>query len=44
VEYAGAVEGDLAYVLVVQKVTCIGSASGQSATFDGGQQTWVVGG
>ena len=25
----------------MQKVTCIGSASGLSARFDGGQQTWV---
>ncbi len=35
------VEGDPGHVLVVQKVTCIGSASGQSARLDGGQQTWV---
>jgi hypothetical protein len=33
------VEGDPGHVLVVQKVTCIGSASGQSVRFDGGQQT-----
>jgi hypothetical protein len=26
---------------VVQKVSCSGSASGQSARFDGGRQTWV---
>jgi len=35
------VEGDPDHVLVVQKVICTGSASGQSARFDGGQQTWV---
>jgi len=29
------------HVLVVQKVSCVGSASGQSARFDGGEQTWV---
>jgi hypothetical protein len=40
-QHAIPVEGDPGHVLVVQKVTCIGSASGQSARFDGGQQTWV---
>ncbi len=40
-QHAIPVEGDPDHVLVVQKVTCIGSASGQSARFDGGQQTWV---
>jgi hypothetical protein len=40
-QHAIPVEGDPAHVLVVQKVTCSGSASGQSARFDGGQQTWV---
>jgi hypothetical protein len=34
-------KGDPGHVLVVQKVTCSGSATGQSARFDGGQQTWV---
>ena len=33
-------EGDPDHVLVVQKETCIGSASGPSARFDGGLQTW----
>ena len=40
-QHAIPVEGDPGHVLVVQKVTCIGSASGQSARFDGGKQTWV---
>jgi hypothetical protein len=40
-QHAIPVEGDPGHVLVVQKVTCIGAASGQSARFDGGQQTWV---
>jgi hypothetical protein len=40
-QHAIPVEGDPGHVLVVQKVTCVGSASGQSARFDGGQQTWV---
>jgi len=40
-QHAIPVEGDPGHVLVVQKVTCIGSASGQSVRFDGGQQTWV---
>lgn len=40
-QHAISVEGDPGHVLVVQKVTCSGSASGQSARFDGGQQTWV---
>jgi hypothetical protein len=40
-QHAIPVEGDPAHVLVVQKVTCSGSASGQSARFDGGEQTWV---
>ena len=40
-QHAIPVEGDPGHVLVVQKVSCIGSASGQSARFDGGQQTWV---
>jgi hypothetical protein len=40
-QHAIPVEGDPDHVLVVQKVTCNGSASGQSARFDGGQQTWV---
>ena len=40
-QHAIPVEGDAGHVLVVQKVSCIGSASGQSARFDGGQQTWV---
>jgi hypothetical protein len=40
-QHAIPVEGDPGHVLVVQKVTCSGSASGQSARFDGGQQTWV---
>jgi hypothetical protein len=35
------VEGDPDHVLVVLKLTCSGSASGQSARFDGGQETWV---
>jgi hypothetical protein len=34
------VEGDPGHVLVVQIETCVGSASGDSARFDGGQQTW----
>ena len=34
------VEGDPGHVLVVQIETCVGSASGESARFDGGQQTW----
>jgi len=40
-QHALPVEGDPGHVLVLQKVSCIGSASGQSARFDGGQQTWV---
>jgi hypothetical protein len=40
-QHAIPVEGDPGHVLVVQKVTCSGSASGQSARFDGAQQTWV---
>jgi hypothetical protein len=40
-QHAIPVENDPGHVLVVQKVSCIGSASGQSARFDGGQQTWV---
>ena len=40
-QHAIPVEGDPGHVLVVQKVTCIGSASGHSAAFDGGRQTWV---
>ena len=40
-QHAVPVEGDPGHVLVVQKVTCSGSATGQSARFDGGQQTWV---
>ena len=40
-QHAIPVEGDAGHVLVVQKVSCIGSASGQSARFYGGQQTWV---
>ncbi len=40
-QHAIPVEGDPDHVLVVQKVTCTGSASGQSARFDGGRQTWV---
>jgi hypothetical protein len=40
-QHAIPVEGDPGHVLVVQKITCSGSASGQSARFDGGQQTWV---
>ena len=40
-QHAIPVEGDPGHVLVVQKVICIGSASGQSAAFDGGRQTWV---
>jgi hypothetical protein len=40
-QHAIPVDGDPGHVLVVQKVSCIGSASGQSARFDGGQQTWV---
>ena len=35
-QHAIPVEGDAGHVLVVQKVSCIGSASGQSARFDGG--------
>lgn len=35
------VEGDPGHVLVLQIETCVGSASGKSARFDGGQQTWV---
>lgn len=34
------VEGDPGHVLVVQIETCVGTASGDSARFDGGQQTW----
>jgi hypothetical protein len=34
------VEGDPGHVLVVQIETCVGSASGDSARFDGGQQKW----
>ena len=34
------VEGDPGHVLVVQIETCVGSASGESARFDGGQQRW----
>ena len=40
-QHAIPVEGDRDHVLIVQRVTCTGSASGQSARFDGGQQTWV---
>jgi hypothetical protein len=40
-QHAIPVEGDPGHVLVVPKVTCSGSATGQSARFDGGQQTWV---
>jgi hypothetical protein len=40
-QHAIPVEGDPGHVLVVQKVSCSGSASGQSARFDGGQQIWV---
>jgi hypothetical protein len=40
-QHAIPVEGDPGHVLVIQKITCTGSASGQSARFDGGQQTWV---
>jgi hypothetical protein len=40
-QHAIPVEDDPGHVLVVQKVTCFGSAAGQSARFDGGQQTWV---
>jgi hypothetical protein len=40
-QHAIPVEGDPDHVLVVQRVRCVGSASGQSARFDGGQQTWV---
>ena len=35
------VEGDPGHVLAVQIETCVGSASGELARFDGGQQTWV---
>ena len=34
------VEGDPGHVLVVQIETCVGSASGESGRFDGGQQRW----
>jgi len=34
------VEGDPGHVLVVQIETCVGSASGESARFDGAQQRW----
>lgn len=34
------VEGDPGHVLVVQIETCVGSATGESARFDGGQQRW----
>jgi len=34
------VEGDPGHVLVAQIETCVGTASGDSARFDGGQQTW----
>jgi hypothetical protein len=34
------VEGDPGHVLVVQIETCVGSASGESAKFDGAQQRW----
>ncbi len=34
------VGGDPGHVLVVQIETCVGSASGKSVRFDGGQQTW----
>ncbi len=40
-QHAIPVEGDANHVLVVQKVSCIDSSSGQSARFDGGQETWV---
>ncbi|SHG79981.1 hypothetical protein SAMN05443248_2697 [Bradyrhizobium erythrophlei] len=40
-QHAIPVEGDPGHVLVIQKITCTGSASGHSARFDGGQQTWV---
>jgi len=40
-QHAIPVEGDPSHVLVVQRVTCEGSASGASARFDGGRQTWV---
>lgn len=40
-QHAIPVGGEPGHVLVVQKETCIGSASGASARFDGGQQTWV---
>ena len=34
------VDGDTGHVLVVQIETCVGSASGESARFDGAQQRW----
>ena len=34
------VEGDPGHVLTVQIETCVGSASGESVRFDGGEQTW----
>jgi hypothetical protein len=37
-QHAVPVEGDPGHVLVVQKVTCSGSATGQSARFDGGSK------
>ncbi len=40
VQHSVPVEGDPGHVLVVQIETCVGSASGESARFDGGQQTW----
>ena len=40
-QHSIAIEGDPGHVLVVQIETCVGSASGGSAMFDGGQQTWA---
>jgi hypothetical protein len=40
-QHALPVEGDPGHVLVLQKVSCTGTASGESARFDGGRQTWV---
>ena len=39
-QHSDPVEGDPGHVLVVQIETCVGSASGESARFDGAQQRW----
>src|ERR1700716_3769289 len=40
-QHAIPLDGDPDHILLVQKVTCSVSASGQSARFDGGEQTNV---